>query len=617
MINEHNESAAADNSSISISNLNQKEKESRMKSIHHFEVIIADPITTFIDKTRARLELALLRGDDNRNEKSRIKKEIEAIKGAAGVARTKDKLEQGILSNEEMHLREKAIRLHQEDLALEAKQRRVDAKRRVEEQRKRATDAQKLLSQLEEEAEDAIMRAKDAMKRANEAWVEAGREQKKAQELEAQLEKIQIMADDDLVSDETKDAIEAESQSVALTVSRIEERNNEDQMERSRVNASVDRSANLKEETTSSNRSSSEGYFTKYFKLSIKVEQLEKEKDEFDVRLKEKDAAIERLKSKDHLLDEKITLLNKLHEETITSLNKLHKKEIESLNGYVKETGQSQMFWKHQSKVLAGKLQMSRQRKSEQELEVVIMKDQLDIKLKEIHELKAEIEDLRQTKNEFEAQLSVVEEKQKANMLKLKADADALIEEKERALKALQIVQESHLKVLGYQEEEVSVLTDDILEYEKDLEEVKERERGGNGTSSEREDELTLLSDECRHWKKKSASLSLRLDILKDEVKAHKRENAKLKQSADNDRLFSRLLSNYKLEKKKTKDLKLNLRVAKKEAKERDARVRERDAKIRERDAIIDELTQRNLNAEAAPMDEDGQKSAAYWKYGK
>jgi hypothetical protein len=103
--------------------------------------------------------------------------------------------------------------------------------------------------------------------------------------------------------------------------------------------------------------------------------------------------------------------------------------------------------------------------------------------------------------------------------------------------------------------------------------------------------------------------LILRLDVLKDEANAQKREIARLKKSTDQDKLFSRLLSDYKLLKKKAKDLQLNLCVIKKE-------VRERDAKVKERDAIIDELTQREFSTEAAPP-EAGQKSATYWRYGK
>jgi len=132
--------SAANDVSKSISKLKIKQNESTKKTIQELEATIADPATSFIEKTRARLELALLREKEG-NEQSRIKKEIDAIKGAAGVAKTKDKLERGILTNEELLQREKAIRSHQEDLAKEALQRRIDAKRRAEEQRKKAKDA--------------------------------------------------------------------------------------------------------------------------------------------------------------------------------------------------------------------------------------------------------------------------------------------------------------------------------------------------------------------------------------------------------------------------------------------------------------------------------------------
>lgn len=665
--------SAANDVSKSISKLKLKQNESTKKTIQELEATIADPATSFIEKTRARLELALLREKEG-NEQSRIKKEIDAIKGAAGVAKTKDKLERGILTNEELLQREKAIRSHQEDLAKEALQRRIDAKRRAEEQRKKAKDAEELLSQLEKEAEEAVAKAKDAMKKANAARVEAGKEQKKALELEAQNEELQHMEDDsptnydevcavkttslikiapsprdaraasirrqrskkdhdisqqksitfepfsqqDIIQRElhrveselneltkfspewcqlNEELVElniklGESQPVNNVVNLMEEKRKDEQLEQDRLNALGNLSDHLKDDTTSQrssgsdiNKSTGEGYATKYFQLSIKLEELQKERDELDACLKEREASLDSLRGK-----------NKLHEENIMSLNEC-----------IKEAGQTELYWKHQSQCLAWKLELAQQTKSEQEEEVTIMKDQLDMKLKEIDELKAEIDDLRQTKDQLEAELSTVEETQRSVLLELKGEADALIEEKEHALNTLQIVQDSHLKVLADHEEQINALGGEIAAYKKELEDVKavldEKEREVTESKTMQDDEVKQLSEECRRWKKKATTLNFKLDVLKYEAKAQKKEIARLtKSSVDQDKLSS----DYKLLKKKAKDMQFKLGVLKME--------------VKQRDVIIDELTKQALPTEAVSLPEEpdgGQRGAAYWKDGK
>ena len=653
--------------SKAITKLKLKQNELTKKTIHALEASIADPATSFIDKTRARLDLAILQGEGNSNEQSRILKEIGAIKGVAGVAKTKDKLEQDILSNQEVRRREKMIRSHQEHLTKEALQRRVDAKRRAEEQRKKAKDAEELLSQLEKEAEEAVAKAKGAMKRVYAARVEAGKEQTRALELEAQNDELQLKEEGSNPTnndDEEVDAVKTtslikiapsprdsraasiqrrqrsqkehdisqkqpmaifkpthiqrevnrvetqldefprfspewfatkeelvelniklgESQPVIKDVSLMEEKRKDEQ---DRLNVSVNLSDHhLKDETTLQRSSSAvEGYATKYFQLSIKLEEIQKERDELDSRLKERETSIESLRGK-----------NIHHEEKIMSLNR-----------YIKEQGQTQEFWKYQSKFLAEKVEMARRTKSEQEDEMMIIKDQLDIKLNEIDDLKAEIDDLRQTKEEVEAELSTVEETQRCVLLELKGVTDALLEEKEHALNTLQIVQDSNVKVLADHEDQINALTCDISAYKKDLEHVNNdvldllQETVATESDTMHDDEVKQLSEECRRWKKKATSLNFKLDVLKDESKAQKKEISRLIKS-DQDKLYS----DYKLLKKKAKDMQFKLGVIKKE--------------LKERDAIIDELTQQVVSSEAASHVEGpyaGQKGADYWKDGK
>ncbi len=540
------------------------QSEPKKNTVQDLEKIIADPATSVIVKTRARLQLALLQGDDSNNGQARIKKEIDAIKRVADVAKTTVQVEQGVLTSDGTFQRQDSFQSHYRISAKKASQRQDDAKHRYTEQRQRATDAQELLSRLEKDAEEAIAKAKDAMKRANDAWIEASREQRKAQELEAQNDEIQ------------------ESQSMKNAAVNTEEESND----------------------TSPQRISSagEGYFTKFFKLSIKIEDLQKDKDELDTRLKERETTIENLRSK-----------YKLHEEKIVSLNKLHEEEVTSLNEYVRETGQTLLYWKHRSKVLVKKLQMTRRRKSEQEDEVLMMKDQLMIKLQEIDELKAEIEDLRQAKIEFEAELPAVEETQRSNFLQLKVEADALLEDKEHSLNTLRIVNSSYSKVVEHYEEQINAASDNITSFEKELTSVKEKEKEVSESDRIQNDKVQQLKEECSRWKKKATSLNLKLDVLKDETQSQKREIYRLKKSADQDRLFTRLVSDHRLLKKKAKDLQLDLCVVKKE-------VRDRDAKVKERDAIIAEMKKDTLSANAVPLhDVPGaeQKSATYWKYGK
>mmetsp|Transcript_17787 Transcript_17787/g.29122 ORF Transcript_17787/g.29122 Transcript_17787/m.29122 type:complete len:367 (+) Transcript_17787:156-1256(+) len=321
------------------------------------------PTASVIDKTRARLELVLLQGENNSNGRSKIKKQIDAIKGIKGAT----------------------------DVATTDVELREDAKVRATEQRKKAIDAKELLSKLEKDAEEAIVKAKDAMKRANAAWVEAGREERKALELEHHNGTLQHMEEDQL-------------------------------------NIKLEDRMNVVDDTSQRISSTGEGYFTKYFKLSIKNEDLQKDRDELDACLKERETTIKSLRDMD-----------KLHEEKIMALNKRHEKEVLSMNEYIKETGQSLRFWKHQSKILVEKLQITRRKKSEQEKEVMIIKDMLNRKLRQIDELQAEIEDLRQTKDQFETELPSVVESQRSDFLQLKVDADALLEDKEHSWKTLRI----------------------------------------------------------------------------------------------------------------------------------------------------------------------------------
>ena len=534
-----NPSAAADASKSILSEHNQNEPS----SIITRQNPSANPTTNFIDKTKARLELALLQGDDNRNGQARIKKQIDAIeeiKGVTDVAKTKIE--------------------SQRDNAIVAM-----------EQRKKAIDAKKLLTKLEKDAEEAIAKAKDAMKQANAAWVQAGREERTALVLEEQNGIIQHMEED-----------------LQLNI-KLEDRMN-----------------TLDDVTSQRISSTGEGYFTKYFKLSIKIEDLQQDRDKLDARLKEQEATIENLRDKEML-----------HEKKIMALNKLHEKEIMSLNEFIKETGQTLLFWKHKSKLLAERLQIARRKKSDQEEEVTIIKDQLDLRLRELDELHAEIEDLRQTKDQFEAELSIVEPPQQSNFLQLKADADALLEDKEHSHKTLRTVSNSYLKLVEHYEEQIDITRDDISVYEQDLREAKEREREAKESGALQNDEVKQLKEECSRWKKKATSLNLKLDVLKEETQSQKRQIIRLKKSAADyqDRLFSRLLSDHKLLKKKAKDLQLNLCLAKKE-------VRERDAKVKERDAIIAELEKNVLFSSLNALHEGegpdaGQKSATYWKYGK
>ena len=481
------------------------------------------PTASVIDKTRARLELALLQGENNSNGRSKIKKQIDAIKGIKGAT--------------------------------------DDAKViRATEQRKKAIDAKELLSKLEKDAEEAIVKAKDAMKRANAAWVEAGREERKALELEHHNGTLQHMEEDQL-------------------------------------NIKLEDRMNVVDDTSQRISSTGEGYFTKYFKLSIKNEDLQKDRDELDACLKERETTIQSLRDKD-----------KLHEEKIMALNKRHEKEVSSMNEYIKETGQSLRFWKHQSKILVEKLQITRRKKSEQEKEVMIIKDMLNRKLRQIDELQAEIEDLRQTKDQFETELPSVVESQRSDFLQLKVDADALLEDKEHSWKTLRIVSNSYLKALEQFEEHINIACDDISVYEEELRDANNKQREAKESDGIRNDEVKQLKEECSRWKKKATSLNLKLDVLKDETQSQKREIIRLKKSAADfqDRLFSRLLSDHKMLKKKAKDLQLNLCLLKKE-------VRERDAKVKERDAIIDELKKNTLSSSSDAL----QRSASYWKYGK
>jgi len=163
-----------------------------------------------------------------------------------------------------------------------------------------------------------------------------------------------------------------------------------------------------------------------------------------------------------------------------------------------------------------------------------------------------------------------------------------------------------YLKALEQFEEHINIACDDISVYEEELRDANNKQREAKESDGIRNDEVKQLKEECSRWKKKATSLNLKLDVLKDETQSQKREIIRLKKSAADfqDRLFSRLLSDHKMLKKKAKDLQLNLCLLKKE-------VRERDAKVKERDAIIDELKKNTLSSSSDAL----QRSASYWKY--
>ena len=111
--------------SKAISRLKLEQNELKHETIQQLVSTISNPETSFIDKTRARLELALLQGDGS-TEHSKVQQELDAIRGSSGggVAKSKSEVEKGILKNEQITQREAAIRCHQDDLAKEAVQRR-------------------------------------------------------------------------------------------------------------------------------------------------------------------------------------------------------------------------------------------------------------------------------------------------------------------------------------------------------------------------------------------------------------------------------------------------------------------------------------------------------------
>lgn len=637
--------------SKAISRLKLEQNELKHEKIQQLVSTISNPETSFIDKTRARLALALLQGDGS-TEHSKVQQELDAIRGSSGggVAKTKSKVEKGILKNEQLIQREAALRCHQEELGKEALQRRVGAKRRAEEQRKKLKDAEQILLQLEKEAEEAIAKAKDATERANQARVEAGKEKKKSLELESQIEALQHMednrpnADDHVVLSKTTalkiapsprdsratsirrqsraerqhessqhpivaapitqrdiiqqevDRVEAklnaltkfsqdwfevkeevvelkiklgESEPVWNGTSLLEEKRKDEQLEQDKQNNS-----NADNSTAGH---VVEGYSSKYFEVSIKLEELQKERDELDASLREREATIDHLRGK----------------------NKLHEEKIKSMNEYIGSAGQTQQFWKHQSKILVKKLEKVRLSKLEEEEEVVIMKGQIDIKLKEIQELTAEVDDLRQTKDQLESELLAAEETQRSILLELKEETSTLLEEKERALNTLKIVQASHAKVLADHEAQINVLSDDVATYRKEVDDAKIILDG-----TEMNTNTSDTQDDALRWKKKATNLTFKLDVLKDEAKVWKKEIARLTKLTDEDKLVS---ENKKL-KKKMRELQVKVDVYKEEIKERNAKIKALRKQSLKTDAALLEGLLEGIDTE--------QKDTDFWKGG-
>ena len=356
---------------------------------------------------------------------------------------------------------------------------------------------------------------------------------------------------------------------VCNVISLPEERRQNEQLEQDKQNNS--------DADTNTGHDVVEGYSSKYFEVSLKLEELQKERDELDARLREREATIDRLRGK----------------------NKLHEEKIKSMDEYIGAEGQTQQFWKHRSKILVKKLEKVRLSKIEQEEEVMIMKGQIDIKLKEIEELTAEVDDLRQTKDQLDSELLAAEETQRSILLELKEEASALLEEKERALNTLKIVQASHAKVLADHEAQINVLLDDVATYRKELDDAKIILDGTemNTNTSDTQDDSLL-------WKKKATNLSFRLDVLKDEAKVWKKEIARLTKLTDEDKLAS---ENKKL-KKRMKELQVKVDVFKEEIKERNAKIKALRKQSLTTDAALFEGLLEGIDTE--------QKDTDFWKGG-
>ena len=181
----------------------------------------------------------------------------------------------------------------------------------------------------------------------------------------------------------------------------------------------------------------------------------------------------------------------------------------------------------------------------------------------------------------------------------MKEEASALLEEKERALNTLKIVQASYAKVIADHEKQINVLLDDVATYRKELDDAKIILDGTemNTNTSDTQDDSLL-------WKKKATNLSFRLDVLKDEAKVWKKEIARLTKLTDEDKLAS---ENKKL-KKRMKELQVKVDVFKGEVKERNAKIKALRKQSLTTDAALLEGLLEGIDTE--------QKDTDFWKGG-
>ena len=139
-------------------------KEETAKMIQQLEAIISDSSLGVVSRTKAKVELALLKNDDDHNKS--LEDEMAAIKESNGVSKNKQKVEENVKRNQDRAANELAAQNHLAELSRLSQQIRQEAKQRSEEARIRLAEAEAVLREAEKEAVVAMSKAKRQQKRA-------------------------------------------------------------------------------------------------------------------------------------------------------------------------------------------------------------------------------------------------------------------------------------------------------------------------------------------------------------------------------------------------------------------------------------------------------------------
>ena len=454
-------------------------EEQIAQRIQQLEATKNDPNLGIVARTKAKVELALLKNNDDEILALR-REEIDTLTQNIDVSKNTRVAEGRIKSNQERVDKDHAIANHLQELHKLALNRQEEARERAEHARIRAIEAEAYVADCEEEAQALIAQAKAAMTKLNEARVRAGEERRLQQEAQA-AEEFQIQEIERLVKrggEEKKGEDSSTAQEggeleggASTVVSKLTF--NESQLDASVVD---DDGEDDDEDDT---------------KLGLDISYEDELKavassfDDRDGHITTHQHDLKYWMDKVASLQEEIKMLEANSEESNTMAARQADK-IASLEKHLESGGQSQEYWEEQAAKLSEELCEVEQTRIEQELELQVLQKKFDKEDTQLQFLKKEIKDLRSMKLLLELKLVNVGEKEKTKLQALKEEIEGILKERESSLEAVRLTQIKYEKRITEREDEIATLQRDMDNHSMELKQAQ-------ALLEEKEAQVTML----------------------------------------------------------------------------------------------------------------------------